>query len=79
MRNDYRWRRNSVGDVDGDGCVNDADLLSVIFRFGQSGYNAHDLNWDGKSATLTYCRCCLALVQGADIASISIRCWIGTR
>jgi hypothetical protein len=47
MRNDYRWRRDAVGDTDGDGCVDDADLLSVLFRFGQTGYNRHDLNWDG--------------------------------
>jgi hypothetical protein len=40
MRNDYRWRRGAVGDIDGDGCVDDADLLSVLFRFGQTGYNS---------------------------------------
>ena len=47
MRNDYRWRRNAVSDIDGDGCVDDTDLLGVLFRFGQTGYNRHDLNWDG--------------------------------
>ena len=35
------------GDVDNNGCVDDADLLGVLFRFGQTGYNRHDLNWDG--------------------------------
>ncbi|MCS7300363.1 MAG: hypothetical protein NZ556_02235, partial [Fimbriimonadales bacterium] len=34
------------GDVNGDGCVDDADLLSVLFQFGQSGSEA-DLNKDG--------------------------------
>jgi hypothetical protein len=29
MRNDYHWRRDAVGDIDGDGCVDDTDLLSV--------------------------------------------------
>jgi Ca2+-binding EF-hand superfamily protein len=47
MRNDYPWRHDAVGDIDGDGCVDDTDLLSVLFRFGQTGYNRHDLNWDG--------------------------------
>jgi len=47
MRNDYRWRRDAVGDTDGDGCVDDADLLGVLFAFGQRGYTRYDLNWDG--------------------------------
>lgn len=33
------------GDVDGNGCVDDADLLIVLFNFGGSG--AGDLNGDG--------------------------------
>jgi hypothetical protein len=32
---------------DGDGCVDDADLLGVLFQFGQRGYTRYDLNWDG--------------------------------
>ncbi len=36
------------GDVNGDGCVDDADLLRVLFAFGQSGSNLpEDLNGDG--------------------------------
>lgn len=36
------------GDVNGDGCINDADLLSVLFDFGQSGSGlASDVNEDG--------------------------------
>ncbi|MFN7019076.1 MAG: matrixin family metalloprotease [Fimbriimonadales bacterium] len=35
-----------VGDVDGNGCVDDADLLQVLFNFG-SGNAATDLNGDG--------------------------------
>ncbi len=36
------------GDVNGDGCVDDADLLAVLFAFGQSGSGqAEDVNGDG--------------------------------
>jgi hypothetical protein len=36
------------GDVNNDGCVDDADLLRVLFAFGQSGSNLPaDLNGDG--------------------------------
>jgi probable HAF family extracellular repeat protein len=37
------------GDVDSNGCVDDADLLSVLFAFGQSGQNLGrlDVNCDG--------------------------------
>jgi hypothetical protein len=34
------------GDVDGDGCVDDADLLAVLFAFGGSG-GPEDTNCDG--------------------------------
>jgi len=34
------------GDVNGDGCVDDADLLAVLFAFGGQG-GAEDLNGDG--------------------------------
>jgi uncharacterized delta-60 repeat protein len=38
----------SPGDVNGDGCVNDADLLAVLSAFGQRGSGlAEDLNNDG--------------------------------
>jgi hypothetical protein len=33
--------------VNGDGCVDDADLLAVLFAFGQSGADLADLNGDG--------------------------------
>lgn len=37
-----------AGDVDGDGCVDDSDLLRVLFAFGQEGsLLAEDLNEDG--------------------------------
>jgi hypothetical protein len=36
----------SNGDVDGNGCVDDADLLSVLFNFGATGLNPADLNCD---------------------------------
>lgn len=36
-----------AGDVNNDGCTDDADLLSVVFRFGQTGANLpEDLNRD---------------------------------
>ena len=35
------------GDVDRNGCVDDADLLQVLFAFGERGYRNEDLNWDG--------------------------------
>jgi hypothetical protein len=36
------------GDVDSNGCVDDADLLAVLFAFGQSGSNLGrvDINCD---------------------------------
>ena len=34
-------------DVNGDGCVNDTDLLAVLFAFGQTG-GAEDINCDGS-------------------------------
>jgi probable HAF family extracellular repeat protein len=36
------------GDVDRNGCVDDADLLRVLFEFGGRGYRNEDLNWDGR-------------------------------
>jgi hypothetical protein len=42
---DPSWQ---VGDVNGDGCVDDADLLRVLFAFGNTGTNLpEDLNRDG--------------------------------
>ncbi|BCW95446.1 MAG: PQQ-binding-like beta-propeller repeat protein [Fimbriimonadales bacterium] len=36
------------GDVNGDGCVDDSDVLAVLFAFGQSGGSlAEDVNGDG--------------------------------
>ncbi len=34
-------------DVNGDRCVNDADLLEVLFNFGATGSNLADVNCDG--------------------------------
>ena len=34
------------GDVNGDGCVDDADLLQVLFAFGATGSNPADVNGD---------------------------------
>jgi probable HAF family extracellular repeat protein len=35
------------GDIDRNGCVDDADLLRLLFEFGGRGYRNEDLNWDG--------------------------------
>jgi len=37
----------SNGDVDGSGCVEDADLLEVLFNFGATGQRRADVNCDG--------------------------------
>ncbi|MCX7925535.1 MAG: peptidoglycan DD-metalloendopeptidase family protein [Fimbriimonadales bacterium] len=34
-------------DVNGDSCVDDADLLSVLLRFGEACDTGEDINWDG--------------------------------
>ncbi len=41
--------QNHNGDVDNNGCVDDADLLAVLFAFGNSGSNLGrvDVNCDG--------------------------------
>jgi len=36
-----------AGDVNGNGCVDDADLLEVLFAFGQTGCTRADVNGDG--------------------------------
>jgi probable HAF family extracellular repeat protein len=35
------------GDVNRDGCVDDADLIAVLFAFGERGYRNEDINWNG--------------------------------
>jgi len=35
------------GDVDRNGCVNEADLLRVLFAFGERGYRNEDIDWNG--------------------------------
>jgi hypothetical protein len=35
------------GDTTGDGCVDDADLLQVLFAFGATGANPADVNGSG--------------------------------
>ncbi len=45
---DVRVFAGVEGDVDGNGCVDDADLLAVLFAFGQSGSGLpEDVNGDG--------------------------------
>ncbi len=36
-----------LGDVDGNDCIDDADLLAVLFNFGATSNNLADLNLDG--------------------------------
>jgi hypothetical protein len=40
------WRLPSPADIDGNGCVDDADLLTVLFNFGATGANPADVNRD---------------------------------
>ena len=35
------------GDVNRDGCVDDADLMAVLFAFGERGYRNADIDWNG--------------------------------
>jgi hypothetical protein len=45
---DVRVFAGVAGDVDGNGCVDDADLLQVLFAFGQTGSGLpEDVNGDG--------------------------------
>lgn len=40
--------QNPTSDIDGDGCVSDSDLLTVLFTFGQTGTGLpEDINGDG--------------------------------
>jgi hypothetical protein len=42
------WLAPSNGDVDGSGCIDDADLLAVLFTFGTTGCCVfQDINQDG--------------------------------
>jgi len=44
----YLRMRLILGDVNGDDCIDDADLLAVLFAFGQTGTNLpEDVNMDG--------------------------------
>jgi hypothetical protein len=36
-----------LSDVNGDGCIDDADLLQVLLRFGETWDGGEDINWDG--------------------------------
>lgn len=47
------------GDVDGNGCVDDADLLSVLFAFGQTGQNLGRVDTN-----------CDAVVDDADLLKV---------
>jgi len=53
MLNDYRWDtlfeiEPVPGDVNGDRCVDDSDLLEVLFAFGSVGSHPADLNQDQR-------------------------------
>jgi len=36
-----------LSDVNGDGCIDDADLLQVLLHFGETWDGGEDINWDG--------------------------------
>ncbi|MEJ5294838.1 MAG: hypothetical protein WHT28_06295, partial [Fimbriimonadales bacterium] len=40
------WVLTRRADVNGDGCVDDADLLEVLFAFGSAGSMPADVNED---------------------------------
>lgn len=44
---EFTVRKSRRGDVNGDDCVDDADLLEVLFNFGVTGQNRADVNRDG--------------------------------
>ncbi|MCS7209227.1 MAG: DUF1565 domain-containing protein [Fimbriimonadales bacterium] len=43
----YEFQPAQPGDVDGNGCVNDQDLLQVLLNFGQTGNNPADVDGNG--------------------------------
>lgn len=52
LANAARWAAGNrcmpaQGDANRDGCIDDADLLQVLFAFGTTGQNAADVNCDG--------------------------------
>lgn len=48
-RGNILFYHRTIGDVDGNNCVDDADLLRVLFAFGQNGSSLpEDLNLDGR-------------------------------
>lgn len=42
----YAFTPASSGDIDANGCIDDADLLAVLFAFGQTGCLPEDVNGD---------------------------------
>lgn len=43
----YAFAPAPAGDINADGCIDDADLLAVLFSFGASGCLPEDVNGDG--------------------------------
>lgn len=43
----YAFAPVDEGDINGDGCADDRDLLAVLFAFGNVGCNPEDVNGDG--------------------------------
>ncbi len=43
----YAFAPASAGDINADGCIDDADLLAVLFNFGATGCLPEDVNADG--------------------------------
>lgn len=43
----YAFAPAPPGDINADGCIDDADLLAVLFAFGQAGCLPEDVNADG--------------------------------
>lgn len=43
----YLRMRLTLGDVNNDDCIDDADLLALLFAFGQTGNRPEHLKGDG--------------------------------
>lgn len=43
----YAFRPATAGDVNADGCIDDADLLAVLFAFGSTGCRPEDVTGEG--------------------------------
>ncbi|BCW95024.1 MAG: peptidoglycan DD-metalloendopeptidase family protein [Fimbriimonadales bacterium] len=55
-----------LSDVNGDGCVDDADLLQVLMRFGDACDSGEDITWDGVVDDADLLQVLMDFGQGCD-------------